>query len=76
MTDDMMALRSLLEKSFDADPPREMIGFTAQRLMELDVRGRTRGRLRRALGGADQPPQRLYSQTACWMIDDGKWRLR
>ncbi len=39
MTDPMMSLRSLLEKSSDADLLREMIGFTAQRLMELEVEG-------------------------------------
>ena len=38
MTDDMMALRGLLEKSSDADLLREMIGFTAQRLMAVTVR--------------------------------------
>jgi transposase-like protein len=37
MTDEMMTLRTLLEKSSDADLLREMIGFTAQRLMELEV---------------------------------------
>lgn len=37
MTDDMMTLRALLEKSSDADLLREMIGFTAHRLMELEV---------------------------------------
>ena len=41
MTDDMMALRGLLEKSCDADLLREMIGFTAQRLMALEVEGLT-----------------------------------
>jgi putative transposase len=30
MTDEMMNLRALLEKSSDADLLREMIGFTAQ----------------------------------------------
>jgi hypothetical protein len=37
MTDEMMNLRTLLEKSSDTDLLREMIGFTAQRLMELEL---------------------------------------
>lgn len=37
MTDEMMTLRTLLEKSSDTDLLREMIGFTAQRLMALEV---------------------------------------
>jgi len=41
MTDEMMTLRALLEKSSDAELLREMIGFTAQRLMELEVEGLT-----------------------------------
>ena len=41
MTDEMMTLRTLLEKSSDADLLREMIGFTAQRLMELEVESKT-----------------------------------
>jgi transposase-like protein len=41
MTDEIMTLRTLLEKSSDADLLREMIGFTAQRLMELEVEGHT-----------------------------------
>ena len=41
MTDEMMRLQALLEKSSDAELLREMIGFTAQRLMELEVEGVT-----------------------------------
>ena len=41
MTQDMMTLRALLEKSSDADLLREMIAFTAARLMALEVEGLT-----------------------------------
>ena len=41
MTDEMMSLRTLIEKAPDADFLREMIGFAAQRLMELQVGGLT-----------------------------------
>jgi len=41
MTDAMMNLRALLEKSDDEDFLSEMIGFAAQRLMELEVGGLT-----------------------------------
>jgi len=36
-----MSLRALLEKSADVDLLREMVGFAAQRLMELEVEGLT-----------------------------------
>jgi transposase-like protein len=39
MTDDRMALTQLLEKGSDSDLLREMIGYVAQRLMQLDVDG-------------------------------------
>jgi hypothetical protein len=41
MTDPTMALRVLLEKSSDTDLLREMVGFTAQRLMELEAESLT-----------------------------------
>lgn len=37
MTDDTMSVQALLGKSADADFLREMIGFAAQRLMDLEV---------------------------------------
>ncbi|WP_337876313.1 transposase, partial [Elioraea sp.] len=41
MTDAMMSLRAQLEKAPDADFLREMIGFAAERLMELEIGGLT-----------------------------------
>lgn len=55
MTDPMMSLQSLLEKSSDADLLREMIGFAAQRLMELEVEGLTG-----AAHGARTPERLTY----------------
>ncbi len=59
MTDAVMALRTMLEKGTDADVLREMIGFAAQRLMELEVQGRP------GAGQRHRPPARLVQRIAC-----------
>lgn len=43
MTDDTMALRGLSKKSADVDLRRELTGFAAQHLTELEVGGLTGG---------------------------------
>src|SRR5438309_2940206 len=53
MTDEMMSLRTLLEKSSDADLLREMVEFAAQRLMELEVESLT------GAGHGERSPDRI-----------------
>ena len=67
MTDNMMTLRTLLEKSSDADLLREMIGFTAQRLMALEVENLTGA----ALG--ERSPERINQRNG---YRDRVWETR
>lgn len=53
MTDDMLNLRTVVEKTSDADLLREMISFAAQRLMDLEAEGQTGATYR------DKSPERL-----------------
>ncbi len=53
MTDNMINLRALVAKTPDADLLREMIGFAAERLMELEV-----GAATGAAYGEKDPSQR------------------
>ena len=67
MTDEMMTLRTLLEKSSDAELVREMIGFTAQRLMELEVEGLT------GAAHGERSPERLNQRNG---YRDRAWETR
>lgn len=74
MTQEMMDLRALLEKSPDADLLREMIGYATQRLMELEV-----GSLTGAAYGeknADRIVQRNGYRERDWQTRAGTVELR
>lgn len=74
MTDDIMKLRALVVKTSDADLLREMIDFTAQRLMELEVEGcqyaRRFNRICRRSGAGDRHERDLQEPGQLAEIDD------
>ena len=74
MTDDRIALRELLEKGSDATFLREMIGFAAHRLMELDAEGAC------GAGHGERSPERVNQRNGYrerdWQTRAGTVELR
>ena len=74
MTDERIALRELLEKGSDATFLREMIGFAAHRLMELDAEGAC------GAGHGERSPERVNQRNGYrerdWQTRAGTVELR
>src|SRR4051812_98417 len=67
MTDEMMTLRSMLEKGADADVMREMIGYAAERLMEIEFQAVT------GAGHGERCPERQVQRNG---YRDRDWETR